>query len=428
MSYRKLRAIALSCMAIAANGQSGLAHADDASGTVFKFSGFSTLAYSTDDRGDLAPIRDITQRPGNDYRTGPSFLLDSRIGVQLSAKFSSQWQAVIQAVARSQESHDFEDFIDLAYLDYRPSSELRFRFGRVGYDTFLMSDHRNLGYSYAWVRPPTEYYAWIPLFGVDGGDISYEFNEGEAAWRLRAQAGSRDVKVPMGDASYTFKAGSLWSLSATRESGPWRIKAGLSRFTSTKEVQSLSSYLSGLDQISALHIASISDEATFLRRESTFKDVDLQYATVAAAYDDGKWFGQAELGSVRTTRAFVPQANNGYAVLGHRMGTLSPFLMVGVSRPARARLQPANDWSVLGADATGLQDVAYKLVINSTRSDQDTLSVGVRWDVSPQTALKMQWDHTRIQSQGYAAWFASRDTVLRDSKVNMLTVSIDCLF
>lgn len=394
----------------------------------WRFSGYGTLARSWDSRDDLALIRDISQRPKHDFAGGPSWRLDSRLGLQLAYRFSPQMEAVGQIVARYQDSTEFHHYVDLGYLDIQVAPALRLRLGRIGYDAFLMSDHRNLGYAYAWVRPPVEYYGWIPIFSVDGTDLTHEFQQGDARWRLRAQAGKNDFVAPMGESKFNFHADGLWSLSAQREEGPWRLKASLSGFTSTKDVETLGDYHAGLRQIAGLGIPGISAEAATLDDQSTFKDVRISYAALGASYDDGRWFGQAELGSVRTTKTFVPQTHSGYAVLGRRFGTLSPFIMLGVSRPARKLLKPINDWSGLGAPAVALQTLAYQQIVNSTRFDQETFSMGARWDIDARAALKLQLDHTRIHPNGYAAWFRDRALLNRHANVNLLTLSMDFVF
>lgn len=396
--------------------------------SAWRVSGFGTLSHSWDDRDDLALIRDISQRPRQNYATGPTWRLDSRLGVQLNYRFSPQVEAVAQVVARDQDSDEFKHAVDLAYLDIQAAPDWRLRLGRTGYDAFLMSDHRNLGYAYAWVRPPIEFYSWTPIFSVTGADLSYEFAQGDARWRLRAQAGNNDFIVPMGDIQFNFRAEKLLGLSLLRESGAWRLKASVSSMTSASEVPSLVPLHQGLEQIAGLGLPGISAEAAMLRRESSFKDVRIRYASLGVAYDDETLFAQAELGSNWTDTTFVPQTRNAYAVLGRRIGAWSPFVMIGISRPNRDLLSAQHDWSPLGDSAASLQTMTYQSIVNSTRFDQETVSLGVRWDVDPRAALKLQWDHTRIHPQGYAAWFRDRALLDHGATVNLLTLGVDFVF
>lgn len=401
------------------------AQAADGEPSPVRLSGYGTLAYSWENNSQMAPIRDITQRPQNDFLTNESWRLDSRVGLQATYQHSPQLGALAQLVLRDQTRQEANDLVELAYLDMQASDHLRLRVGRVGYDAFLMSDHRNLGYAYAWVRPLTEFYGWIPIFSLDGADITHDWSSDDALWRVRAQAGVSKVWIPMGDTNFHFKGDSLWSLSAQREAGPWRLKAGFSGFVSGAEVPNLEPLYAGLDQIAAVPIPGIASEAASLRNEMRFGDVRLRYASLGVAYDDGNWLMQMELGRTWTETAMTAPGWNGYGVIGRRIQAWTPYVMLSASRPQDNVLAPQNDWSVIGQRP--FQRMAYQIV-NSSRADQTTLAIGARWDIHPRAALKFQWEHTRVEPMGYAQWFRSLDVFERSSQVNLYTVSMDFLF
>ena len=390
-----------------------------------RVAGYGTLSYSWDGNPQIAAIRDVSQRPHDGFATDSSWTLDSRAGVQASYQFSPHVTGLVQLVLRDQTKFSAKDLIELAYLDLHSASNFRLRFGRVGYDGFLMSDHRNLGYAYAWVRPPTEFYGWIPIFGIDGADLTYQWDSADASWRARAQAGRHASWVPMGDSDFHFRANSLWSISLQRESGPWRLKAGLSGFVSATEVQNLAPLHAGLQQIAALPLPAIAGEATMLRREMRFGDVRLHYSTLGVAYDDADWMLQAETGRTWTAAAMTPAGRSGYVVFGRHLNAWTPYAILSASRPQNAVLAPQTDWSVIGQRQ--FQNMAY-LIANSSRAEQSTISLGARWDFHPRAALKMQWDHSRVKPQGYAQWFRTLEVYTRSSQVNLYTVGMDFLF
>jgi hypothetical protein len=410
---------------LAAGIRPALAAEESSEISPWRISGYGTLSQSWDDRGDLAAIRDFTQRPAQLQDTGPTWRMDTRLGVQLAYRFSPQIEGVIQAVARDQINTSLGSSIDLAYLDIQLAPDHALRLGRIGYAPFLMSDHRNLGYAYPWVRPPREFYSWIPIFSFDGGEFSHDIFQGDTRWRIRAQLGRSGFDIPMGQAAFDFKAADLWSLSLSRQAGPWRLQAGLSGFRSTAEAAPLAGLHAGLEQLAALNIPGISDEAAQLRGETSFRNARLRYFTLGAAYDDGQWLAQAELGYSATNKAIAPASRTGYAALARRLGEFTPYAIFSISRPVKSALAPINDWSSISQEA--FQQIAY-FVANSTRQDQETLSLGSRWDFDSRAALKLQWDHSRIHPQGYALWFRSPEANTRSSSVNLFTVSLDFVF
>lgn len=389
----------------------------------WRFAGYGTLSRSWDDSHRLAPIRDFSQRPADSFSTGPSWRLDSRLGLQLSYRFSPQAEAVVQVVGRDQADSRLQRSIEQAYLDFQHGSDTRVRLGRVGYDAFLMSDHRNLGYAYAWVRPPREFYGWLPMFSVDGADLTHEFRQGETNWRLRAQFGSSAFGIPIGEALFDFKADRLWSLSLQREAGPWRIKAGLSGFRIAREAEPLTPLHAGLDAIATAGIPGISQEAYALSRESRFQGARVTYLTLGAAYDDGTWLAQAELSQTRTSADIATSGHTGYLAFGRRFGAFTPYAMLSASRPTQGIHRAINNWGGLNA----VRDQAY-FVVNSTRQDQESLALGVRLDVHAQAALKLQWERTHIHPEGYVLWNRSVETNPLRSTVSLLTMSLDFVF
>lgn len=408
-------------------GISALAIADDDSvgAPALRVAGFGTIARSWDDRHDLATTRDLTQLPADSYLTGPSWRIDSRLGVQFSYEASSEWETLFQLVARDQVEQTLDSSVEQANLSYRPRADFKARIGRIGYDGFLMADHRNLGYSYPWVRPPREFYHWIPLYSLDGGDASFDWSEGQALWRLRGQLGLSKMTIPVGDADADFGLKDIRALSLQRQEGAWRLKAGLTQMRIGAEALSLAPLHAGLEAIAGAGISGLSDEARKLRDETAFKNAKIRYYTLGAAFDDGQWVAQAEIGLSRTSAAIAPSSRTAYLGLGYRVGLWTPYLVFSASKPEHSKLAPLTDWGLIGQ--AGFQSTVYN-VVNSTRQDQDTLTLGVRWDVHPQVAGKLQWERTRIESSGYGAYFRQEALNSVASHVNLLTLALDFVF
>lgn len=397
-----------------------------------RFGGYGTLGYVQDDRKDIVGIRDVSQRPDSD-RGRASWQRDSRLGIQ-GEYHGPVIDLVGQVVFRNQVSADAAHAVELAYAAIKPTPLLDVRVGRVGYDAFLMSDIRNVGYAYPWVRPFTEYYGWIPLFSVDGADIAYVIPQGEARWRFKAQAGHSGSGIPIGDGQLDFKTDNLVSLTASRRSGPWETKLGYSTFTSRNEVtpESAGGGLAALQQgmadialVTATLAPEISREAADLRRQLSFKDARIRYLTFGTAYDDGQWLIQAELARTTSSHKIVPHGTMGYAAVGYRTGDWMPFVAVSASRPGNSLRSASADWSIIGQSATQATAIT---VLNSTRMDQTTLSLGTRWDFQKRAALKLQWDATRIAPHGYGLLFKDPVLETRSSRMNQLSITLDFVF
>lgn len=394
-----------------------------------ELSGYGTLGYVQDNRSDIVAIRDISQRPNNNLQQG-TWKRDTRLGLQAAYHINPMIDLVGQAVLRDQVSETVDHAIELAFVNLKPSAYLDMRLGRFGYDAFIMSNIRNIGYSYPWVRPFSEFYGWIPMFSVDGVDAAYVIPQDDAQWRIKGQVGQSSTSIPIGDGQLNFKTENLLNLTVSRQSGPWQLKAGYSRFTSINEVSSggLIALQNGMNAI-ALATAgaapAISSEAMDLHQQLSFKNARITYFTLGASFDDGHWLVQGELARTTSSHEIVPHGSMGYGVLGHRFGNWMPFAAISASRPENSLRTAVQDWRVIGQ--ASVQTTALT-VLNSTRMDQKTVSLGTRWDFHNQAALKLQWDSMRIAANGYGLVFKDAALEGRSSRMNQLTMTLDFIF
>lgn len=57
-------------------------------------------------------------------------------------------------VGRDRLDNTFENSVEWAFLKGRLFPKLIVRAGRLGVDVFMLSEYRNIGFAYPWVRPP----------------------------------------------------------------------------------------------------------------------------------------------------------------------------------------------------------------------------------------------------------------------------------
>lgn len=426
-SWRKAAVLvaALATLLAGAPARCGETALADSDGPRWKFAGYGTLGVVGDNQEQLAPIRDLSQRPEDSYETRTSARVDSRLALHLAVQAARRFDLVAQAVVRDQIDRSVGGAFELAYAEWRPGGNRKVRLGRVGYDAFLMSDHRNLGYTNLAVRPPTEFYGWIPLFSVDGIDLVQDWYVRDARWRARAQTGSYRTTLPIGREDFEFATRDLWTISLTRESGPWRIKVGFSRFSFDGEAAPLAPLHAALDRVAAEAPPAIATEARRLRAGVSFDGAFIRYRTLGVAYDDGNWTAQGEIGDTRTTTTIAPAARSAYLVVGRRFGEWTPYAMIAASRPERPPASAPVGWTAPPLSALG---GASAFASNGTRVDQRTVSLGLRRELTERAALKAQWDRVEIAAEGYALWFRALELNDQPSRVNMGTLALDFVF
>jgi len=120
-----------------------------------------------------------------------------------------------------------------------------------------------------------------------------------------------------------------------------------------------------------------------------------------------------------------------YLKVGRRFGNYTPFFMVRASHPLNDVKVARQDWSAatgLPTLNTNLRDLAFHIA-NASRIEQESLAIGVRWDIHDNAALKLQWDHSRAHERGHNLWFADGAEGLRsDFSVNQWSINLDFVF
>ncbi|RDH86043.1 MAG: porin [endosymbiont of Galathealinum brachiosum] len=123
------------------------------------------------------------------YDEDISFTPDSSLGVQLVATVNPQTSFIVQAVSHGANNYELE--LDWAYVNYVLSSELTLQAGRKRLPLYYYSDHFDIAYTYNWIRPPSDNYTW-QITNYNGLSLLYEPNIGEWDALINVYAGRED--------------------------------------------------------------------------------------------------------------------------------------------------------------------------------------------------------------------------------------------
>jgi len=95
---------------------------------------------------------------------------------------------------------------------------------------------------------------------------------------------------------------------------------------------------------------------------------------------------------------------------------------------APAPIKAGTPWgAALGSTAGSFQNASL-LLMNSQRSAQSTLSLGMRWDFDSRAALKLQWDHVRVRNNGWGLWTTPVFDAGAAGRANLLSATLDFVF
>lgn len=391
-------------------------------GSGLQMSGYVSLAYSHDNRDGLGFRRDFTQTESVDRNS--TFLPDSRVGLQASYRLSPQWEVAGQLTVKD-VGDNAGARAEWAFVGWHPSAHWDVRAGRLPLDLFMGSDYQGIGYANLPIRPSTEFYGEVPAQHVDGIDLAWQWRQGENFWRGKLQLGQLSTRMKNRDLSDpAMKVSNIVNLSLTHEAAPWRLRFGHLRGVISGT--SLGSALGTLQSVVDTAPIDVGTDAQRILDVVGSNRFHARYTSIGLAYDDGTWQMQSEISHIGSDVQAIPVGKRAYVLLGRRVGAFTPYLMWGNARSSRPAFGSSTDWSSV-PNGNALRDQLVHF-INAERQSSRTWSVGTRWDFNSQAALKLQWDQTHIDPQGYAPWAASVDQQQRSTSVNLFSVALDYVF
>jgi len=394
----------------------GTASAQDvpAAASDLRFNGFGTLGVV-----DVLPHdswgfrREVDQTAHHDEHLRAD--VDSRLGLQASWRPDPRLEFVGQLVLkpRAHEAADDES-VAWAFAAWRPAPEWEVRIGRTSPDLFLLADVRNVGFAYPWMRPSVDFYGWMPASTLDGADVSHQWQLGDGRVRAKIFGGKTSVTLGATQAGTTDDHGNVNPLVGSTlafDSGGLTIKATVAEaHTRSRNFGAVAQAWNGLDQLAHLPVPVVAEQAAAIRDSFSPNVWITRYAALGLSWDMNPWQMQAELS--RLTGNFASsEAWYGYASVARRIDDVTLFTMVGRARTSRAPL-PEPQWAATLAPLLGPELAAQAQVLGANtatqfdtgRENQGTVSVGARWDVNAQVALKFQFDAVRNGAFGGGMW------------------------
>ena len=362
----------------------GLVHAAEVAGVAYPawtFGGYGSLgvAYSDYDQADFTSNILKGDGVGATHRFNGN--LDSRLAAQLGVTLDKQWSAVLQVGVEQRYDGTFRPQVEWANIKYQVTPDLSLRVGRIALPIFLAADYRKIGYAYPWVRTPNEVYGGVPITNSDGADLAYRWQWGAVKHTTQAFFGRTNVYLTK---TTGVEGRKLGGVTHTAERGAATLR--VSAFTALLDVNIARDLFNTYRQFGPAGVA-IADKYDVIGKRSTGY-------SIGANYDPGQWFVMAEGGRMNT-RSFLGDTTSMYVSAGYRIGEYTPYVVYAQNKAKAVTSDP-------GLPLAGLPP-AYKATVAELNyyldyaikaaPSQTNFGFGVRWDLRPDMALKLQYEH-----------------------------------
>jgi len=380
------------------------------------FSGFGTVGLVRGGNEVLGYRRDMSG--DGVFDNGWAMNPDSLLGLQIDVPLAGKFDAAVQLVAKDRPDNTLDESLEWAYLRYRPTPELMLRGGRLGLDLFMLSEYRNLGFSYLWVRPPVEFYGMFPYYHYDGADIAYATALGEGVLRARLFAGTTQGTIVFSSSDVEVDIDSYVGATLGWEFDRWQARlsfATLNQSSSNPGIKQLGTTLR--------QVAGLWPEAVAIADDLEAKGSRVYYYSAGFAYDPKPWTVQSEISYIDSgyNNIFRP-VWSAYLSLGRRFGPVTVYGLGALIENPDGRVQvPSAPFPL--AELQQQAQAAYDLSFIK----QHSLSLGMRWDIRHDLALKMQWDRTWVDDYGGLLWL-QKQPLTDGETLDTFSINLNFLF
>jgi predicted porin len=146
-------------------------------------------------------------------------------------------------------------------------------------------------------------------------------------------------------------------------------------------------------------------------------------------YDPGGWFAMVEWGSGKSHSAFGKRTA-WYLSGGYRLDKVTPHITYAETKADRNTSEPGLTLSALPPSLAGPAaslNAGLNAILGAGPS-QKTVSVGARWDFAKNTALKLQFDHTRLGAGSPGTLINIQPGFQTGGKFNVFSATLDFVF
>jgi hypothetical protein len=374
-------------------------------------SGFGSLGITKADNENIG-LRDSIAHDGTFVEWSVSQV--SRFGLQLNYQFSDRLSSAIQ-LSKHQHTESLSEIVHWAYLDFDITPSLSLRLGRMGQDIFMVSDHRDIGFTQVWAHTPNEFYNQLSSEFKDGIQLRYKKPLGDGQLFSKFSATKSDSETVNNGSEDELAFSPNFDFSIEWENQTWRLHLSHS-FGKAKQKNDVNELKGILNDAAALGWTAI----TPFIDDFDLNDNWIRYYGLGLSYQKSGWIVQTEMNRTEAPSEFFSKMSGGYVLVGKRLDKLTPFVMLAKAKSDRVILPSAPFY--LSPLQNSLQEFVDYLPI-----EQKTLSLGLRWDIRHNIALKAQWDRTWVEPFG-SYLYDVIDSQSESETLDRYTFTVDFVF
>lgn len=328
------------------------------------------------------------------------FSRETILGLQVEAQLGEKIDIVTQIVG-DRYLDDFSVNVDWAFVKFNINDYVDLRMGKLGLPAFLYSDYLNVRYAYTWARVPSEAYEMMPLSAFTGIDLLVRIPVGDYTLNLQPYYGNASLTSPFGFAGeVTTTLNEMLGLVVAFEldSQTFRVSyfEGEVSMEDPAFIVNLDSYLGAIvpgSDITSVPISGI------------INNMSLSFYSVSYMLNLGGFEFITEWSERNTPNNLISSFQANFVSFAYQLGDYKPYVVFALLDTRNQASRP---------------------------QEQDSITVGVRIEMSGSIAMKIEFQNANIDTdnpanQGLFALSSGLGGEELDG-VNLLSVGFDAVF
>ncbi|MBV1907229.1 MAG: porin, partial [Pseudomonadales bacterium] len=343
-----------------------------------EFNGFMTVG-----GGQMIDDDEISEYAGFDgkWKSDP----DTVFGLQVSSPLGEKLKATAQFIARGEDGYDIE--AEWAYLTYSVNDSLDLRAGRLRSPLFGYSDYLDVGFAYPFIRPPTEVYR-ILFTTVTGVDANYSTSFG--AWDATFQGfyGRMEASVNLAGEEVPFDLPDFMGVNMTLTYDWLSFRASYNNAPDAT-IPAPAALQPLLDGITAAGFPSVADALDINGEKATFWGMGVNI-------DYEGWLAAGEYTEILfDDQSLLSDDDAWYLMLGKRMGNFT----LHVTYQEKNQKPDMEFLEEIPAGVAPALDGLRAVISGAVRQSKNKVTTfGVRYEVTPSAALKVEYAHINFDN------------------------------
>lgn len=407
--------------------------AADISNERYDFRGFATIGATMGGDENLGFLRDNSHNPIFEEKL--TLRSDTKLGLQFDYQLSDTLSLGTQIVFRDRLKQSANESLEWAYLSYDPNDDLQFRIGRIGLDSFMLSEIQNIGFSYDWSTAPIEFYSGIRFYSLNGADLALKTHTDNGIISAKFYVGNTATTTPYNNRLAKFKVKLAFGAILEWETNHWKFRSSYSNIDIHPNVNR-DYHLDLLYDSLKLLETSGWPEAGLAANNTLIDRRPFQKYSIGAQYSNENWLIATESAYVDIDFSAIAPVRQHYASFNYNVGKISIGTQFGLIQttktikplaPIPASIQTL---SMLNPDFNTFVNIitdAFNNSIQSGNSKQHSMGLGLYWLYKHNIGVKFQWDRYWVKPDGVRLW-SVRNLPMKDAQLDTYSVRVNYVF